>query len=863
MPSTPRPPVVFRRAAVVALVCTTLGCGRTPIGAEVPATSFISLPEVCNRLDDDLDGAVDEDFRDQDGAYASDAHCGACGRTCAPGPNVEAVACVVPDFAPPRCVATRCGDGYAPDASGTCVPRAGWLCRPCLDDVACGGFDGARCAEIAGESRCSISCGADQLCPEGYACAPDAVCRPANGGCACTPGAFFTAYCELETSAGPCRARSECVDGIQSPCAGEPESCDGLDNDCNGVVDDPFVTERGTYGVDPQNCGGCGIDCREPRLVDAELTCGGPAVDPHCVMACPDTADGLQVGDAVDADQSIGTGCECRLRALGDTPGDPDGQGTDENCDGADGVVADSVYVAPDGDDSAPGSPAHPKATLGAAVELAVASLGSRAPRPHIYLAAGAYEEVLVLHDGLQVHGGYSPDFLRTDPASYVTEVRAPSWNASPGGAALVADAVGRTDTVVEGVRFLGASGTQAGEAAFGAWVQNPGPALRLVDCELRAGDGVDGADGADGPAGESPEAGGGAGAPPRAAAEDDRNECRAGAVNTVSGGRGTAFRCGGVDVSGGDGGAPTCPQDIGHAQSRGGVGVGEAPGGSGGRGGQDLRGPRFNDQGCPSRVCCGLADFLVNDGWETAGDGEPGRAGTDGDAGAGCLDPFGGITDTTWGPAAAVGGTGGRPGAGGGGGGAGGGAYIESVPPECAYPDGLGGGGGGGGAGGCGGGGGRPGVAGSPSIGLVVRFTGAAGGGAMPRLERVIVATGRGGLGGRGGAGGDGGAGGEGGARGGLQPEERTIPPLAGATPGGQGGHGGPGGSGGGGGGGCGGSTIGLWLEGARAPGAAEALTAGIEFEVENAAPGGPGGAGAVHGGAGADGEVVDVLER
>ena len=58
-------------------------CGRSSVvivGGEDGGSD--SEAELCNGLDDDRDGSIDEDFRDGDGRYVHAAHCGACGRAC-------------------------------------------------------------------------------------------------------------------------------------------------------------------------------------------------------------------------------------------------------------------------------------------------------------------------------------------------------------------------------------------------------------------------------------------------------------------------------------------------------------------------------------------------------------------------------------------------------------------------------------------------------------------------------------------------------------------------------------------------------------------------------------------------------------
>jgi hypothetical protein len=333
---------------------------------------------------------------------------------------------------------------------------------------------------------------------------------------------------------------------------------------------------------------------------------------------------------------------------------------------------------------------------------------------------------------------------------------------------------------------------------------------------------------------------------------------------NTVQGGAGRTLSCGSTDVSGGDGGHARCPNDFNTVQEAGksGHGASGTPGGAGGAGGWDNRGPMYDYEGCPEPICCGLAHFLVSEDHETAQDGAPGGAGQDGTAGYACDDPLGSLTGATWIPGTAHSGFDGTPGAGGGGGGAGGGSLIYWDAFECAFEDGLGGGGGGGGAGGCGGEGGEPGSSGGPSIALVVTYGGAGPfPSTTPQVVDVTLRAGVGGHGGRGGTGGDGGLGTPGGAGGGLEPEDKVTPTLAGPSSGGHGGHGGAGGGGAGGGGGCGGSSVGIWLDTGPLsfPGAWTQYGIYNEFDLNGGGQGGLGGGGSTSGQDGLDGEVED----
>jgi hypothetical protein len=862
----------MNRIAPIATSLVVAACGDS--APRVAQVEPIDLPpEVCDGTDNDEDGEVDEGFRAPSGAYLHAEHCGACRNACATSAGALSVDCAMTD-AGPRCVATSCNAGYILARSGQCVRWARWLCRPCLVDSDCGDFEGAVCADLTGERRCAVAC-VEKDCPSDYVCdGRDDLCRPPRGDCQCRDGVSFDVACEIpindETN---CLGVARCEGGSLSECRADVEVCDGIDNDCNGVVDDPFVDARGFYTVDVEHCGGCGIDCTLNPLPAHDLTCGGPVTSPRCAMLCADTEDGVDVGDRVDADLELANGCECQVRSLDDPPGPPqapDGA-LDPNCDGADGIVADSLYVALGGNDSAPGSPLAPKASISAAVEAAAASLDTAAPRPHVFVAAGSYAELLVMREGVMVHGGYSPDFRHRDPAAFVTEIHPPSYEAAPGGAALLAENVGRDrPTSIDGVWLRGAAAPAEPQAAFGAYLAGCGSMLTISDAIVEAGDGADGSNGTNGvPALDS--AGRGAdGEAPRASEENTEHVCVDGATNLVAGGTGEPRTCGDDDVSGGDGGSAACPgsgaPSTTQIAGRPGRGPSGTPGGAGGAGGWDSAGPMYAGNGCPAAVCCGLADFLVSSDYAGATDGAPGRRGESGAGGAGCADSIGSLVAGTWSPAAANPGSDGLPGSGGGGGGAGGSALIRWEPDACEYPDGLGGGGAGGGAGGCGGRAGEAGNTGSPSIALVVAPgpTGELPSGA-PVLVGVTFRTGHAGTGGTGGTGGPGGLGGSGGAGGELEPQDRTVPPLSGSSFGGHGGAGGAGGSGGGGGGGCGGSSIGVWLNvpPQTYPGAAASYAAANSFEHGSRGAGGEGGAGGGLGGTGLAGEVQDVVER
>jgi hypothetical protein len=812
-------------------------------------------------MDDDADSRVDEEFRDEEGRYVHSEHCGGCNHACnQPLEFALSQECGLVEQVP-TCVAVECEAGHAVSRSGRCAGLNTRVCMPCASDQDCGPLVEARCLQLGDGKYCSLTC--ESGCPEGYACTrlEGGSCLPAGGDCLCDAGESYVRACSLKTPAGErCPGRQRCSDGTLSECQADPELCDSEDNDCDGRIDEGFRDERGAYSLAAAHCGACGVDCSADSSEGDPLVCGGDPFAPSCVVRCPDREDGVQLGDQLDADREIETGCECVVTSLTDSPGEPDAEAQlDADCDGADGETLSSIYVAADGDDSAPGSPSRPLRSLGRAIELAALSLATEAPRPHVFVATGTYTELVRMRDGVLLHGGYRRDFLARNPQGFEVLLVAPPESVAVLGAALVIENAGRRPTLVEGLRVRGFDAADASQPALGISIVDPGPALVVRDLRVRVGQPGAGRSGADGSAAPPVVDSARSGQTPRAAREDALQLCVPASDNqTVAGAAGRNL-CGGIDVSGGSGASASCPS-FGAPAAGGGRGSGPSPG-FGGGGGTDVRAPITGGSSCPGAVCCGLADFSVPTIYPQATPGADGDAGSDGREGVACDDPLGRFASGSWIGGAALGGTAGTPGSGGGGGGAGGGVEFDWTGGVCEFADGLGGAGGGGGAGGCGGGPGEPGQSAAPAIGVLIQASDAA---ALPELTRVVIETQPGASGGDGGRGGDGAPGGRGGSGGALARAALATPTLAGAAAGERGGNGGKGGAGGGAGGGCGGSNVGVWVAGAT-PGAEwlAQLRAQSSFNVAAGGRPGRGGGGAVPAADGAEGMAIDVLSR
>jgi hypothetical protein len=863
---------------VLLAVLPAVGCGgRTNIAPEPRERDAATAEpvELCNGADDDADGRIDESFRDSEGLYSVSAeHCGACEQPCGAIAHANGVECVFLDgLGRPGCAASDCEAGFAPTESGGCGEPLARICLTCDDNSDCGDVIGAECVQLGSEARCTVDCALG--CPGGYVCQAG-LCAPSGGSCDCTADAAFQLGCLITSDSGSqCVGVQHCDDGRLGPCELPEESCNGSDDDCDERVDEGFLDSNDAYTLDDRNCGACGIDCTRDAAAGTVLVCGGDPFAPTCGVHCPDGDDGVQVGDKLDADRRIDTGCECTVTSVQDSGGRPASEGgqLDSDCDGADGTVLDSLYVAVNGDDSGPGSPTRPLRSINLAVERAAASIGGPKQRSQVYVAAGTYTESVVMRDGVELHGGYRRDYLDLSAAGFEVVIQAPASGEAYAGAALVLSDVGTRRTLVEGFTLRGLDAAAAGQPAIAVLIERPGAELYLSQLRVRSGRPGRGADGADGSAGSGVSGLASAGEPPRAAVEDASHQCQQSDANRVRGGRAGYNVCGGHNVSGGAGGSPGCPAFFGAQQPSGSAGrsSSSASGGPGGAGSFDLLAPLLSmSDSCASPPCCGLADFSVPcmgaGGCEfpQPGAGGNGADGVAGAAGAACSNSgaLGSFVAGRWQPGRAQDGTPGDAGGGGGGGGAGAGIEFQWTAPACQFADGLAGAGGGGGAGGCGGNQGLAGGSGGPAIGVLIV---AADANRLPHLSGVRIESEDGARGGDGGAGGDGGPGGSGGSGGDLPIADKTTPSTAGPLPGQRGGRGGAGGAGGGGGGGCGGAVVGVWLTGLGAqPALGTGFVSGNDFSgLGMPGPGGAGGGGGVPAAAGHDGEGYDVLVR
>ena len=284
-------------------------------GCEYPCVPTDGGVEVCDGLDNDCNGVVDDNFN----LVNDPLNCGQCNLACSlPQGQVQTY----------QCTARVCGIATCNPGRGDCNQQYGDGCE--VDTTTsllhCGGC-GMNCVTPNATPQCTGGMCGIAACVPGFAncnmqlgdgCEVDTTtsltncgscgntCSAANASSTCTAG-----LCRFTCATNWWDADGQAANGCEYACIrsnGGVEQCDGIDNDCDNRIDQDFDL---TSNV--QHCGACNRACSAPSASVActNSSCGITACNAGRANCNAQYPDGCEVNTNTDLSNCGGCGVVC------------------------------------------------------------------------------------------------------------------------------------------------------------------------------------------------------------------------------------------------------------------------------------------------------------------------------------------------------------------------------------------------------------------------------------------------------------------------------------------------------------------------------------------------------------------------
>ena len=251
--------------------------------------------ELCDGIDNDCDGTIDEDFN----FHIDPEHCGACNESC-DLPNA------LTECREGRCIISSCSSGYIDEDQQV---ENGCEAEECI--ITNEGIEG--CDSLDNDCDGTVDEDFDLQSNPEHCGTCNNLCELLHAEAGCNSGACIILNCDNGWFDEDRAADNGCESEDCTPINDGIELCNLIDDNCDGAIDEDFDLEN-----DLGHCGVCLNECSFPQAIPV-CSLGGCQIE-----SC--------VGDWSNADGILDNGCELECAPTNDGVEICDGH--DNDCDG-------------------------------------------------------------------------------------------------------------------------------------------------------------------------------------------------------------------------------------------------------------------------------------------------------------------------------------------------------------------------------------------------------------------------------------------------------------------------------------------------------------------------------------------------